>query len=163
MEEPVAVLACSSRHDAELTKSFLNAYGLDVFFRGDDFGGQHPPLTFVHEVVLEVRSSDQNKADVLLDSIERDCPEATRDTREIDELRKELRKAVRAVVVGLFIWMLQPFALVRAVQVLRMIHRCPEATRVMRNQIRTVVAMSGFANVVIVFQIAMMIANEYWL
>lgn len=52
----------SSRHDAELAKSFLEAHGIDAVVSGDDYGGIHPGLSFATGVRLLVKEADVEKA-----------------------------------------------------------------------------------------------------
>ena len=163
MSPVVPVLACSSRYDAELARSFFEAYGLQVFFKADDYGGMHPPLTFLHEVTLQVRESDANKADSLLDSIANHELEDPSDPSEHERLRRELGKAVRGVFAGVFFipLIMQPFALLQAFRVMREIVNSPQATRTMRNQIRGAVLVSSLVNVLLIFQVVLLMANDY--
>ena len=163
MSSGVPLLACSSRHDAELAKSFFEAYGLQVFFKADDYGGLHPPLTFVHEVTLQVRESDVDKADALLDSIDSHEVEDLSDPPEHERLRREVGKAVRGVLAGVFFipLIMQPFALLRAFRVMRDIVNSPQATRAMRNQIRGAVLVSSLVNVLLILQVVLLMANDY--
>jgi hypothetical protein len=52
----------SSRHDAELAKSFLASNGVNAVVSGDDYGGIHPGLSFSTGVRLLVKEEDVEKA-----------------------------------------------------------------------------------------------------
>ncbi len=52
----------SSRHDAELAKSFLVSNGVNAVVSGDDYGGIHPGLSFSTGVQLLVKEKDVKKA-----------------------------------------------------------------------------------------------------
>jgi hypothetical protein len=51
----------SSRHDAELAKSFLASNGVHAVVIGDDYGGIHPALSFSTGVQLLVKEKDVQK------------------------------------------------------------------------------------------------------
>jgi hypothetical protein len=52
----------SSRHDAELAKSFLSVNGVTAVVSGDDYGGIHPALSFSTGIRLLVNKGDVENA-----------------------------------------------------------------------------------------------------
>ncbi len=153
------IMACGSRHEAELAVSFFAAYDVAVHVQADDGGAQQPNLTFLNEVILYVRESDLATAEELLDLVEAEHSLVEKEDGEVDELRQELWKAVRGVIAGLLYvpLFLQPLALLKAVRLMRRIRTCPQATRRMRNQIRGVVIVSALLNLLLFSRVATII------
>jgi hypothetical protein len=58
----IDIITYSSRHDAELAKSFLASNGVNAVVSGDDYGGIQPALSFSTGIRLLVKEEDVEKA-----------------------------------------------------------------------------------------------------
>lgn len=66
MDDLVTLRTFTSRAEAELARTALEAYGIDCFIGSDDCGGQRPSLTLANGVRLVARSEDVERAEEVL-------------------------------------------------------------------------------------------------
>jgi hypothetical protein len=75
----------ASRQDAELSKSLLEANGIDALIASDDAGGTVAGLELTEGVQLLVKPGDQQKAEELFQDLESLPPEEEGEETETDE------------------------------------------------------------------------------
>jgi uncharacterized Zn finger protein (UPF0148 family) len=67
-DDALPLMAFNYRYEAEPFRALLHSAGLPALVTTDDLGCMSPPLGFVHEVVLWVRSQDLEAAEGILDA-----------------------------------------------------------------------------------------------
>ena len=86
MKELVNVKTFLSKDEAELAKGFLSANGIRATILSDDLGGYRPHLTFgMKGIQLQVKQSDFQKAQELLESSVNDTTDANEDKESPEE------------------------------------------------------------------------------
>ncbi|HEV8345976.1 MAG TPA: DUF2007 domain-containing protein [Vicinamibacterales bacterium] len=71
----IVVATFSSRPDAEMARSALEAAGIDAIVQSDDAGGLQPGLWEGRGVAVVVRSADAQAAHDILETTARQLPE----------------------------------------------------------------------------------------
>ena len=66
MDDLITLRTFTSRAEAELARTALEAYGIECIIGSDDCGGQRPSLTMANGVRLIARAEDLERAEEVL-------------------------------------------------------------------------------------------------
>ena len=75
MSDYSCVRTCSSRPEAEVLKSVLEAHGIPCIVQADDAGGMRPYLNVGFGVGIRIRTQDLARAEEILRTYENDSTE----------------------------------------------------------------------------------------